>query len=188
MRNILSIIWALVLTGFVVTTLAQDVSIPDPGLNAAIRTAVQRPSGPLTEQDLLSLTVLEARQGNVKSVEGLEVAHNLTELSLDHNLLTDFSIASGLTNLVRLDLSFNSLTNGSIPSGLTKLATRSNAVYKGATLAIVASAPFLLAANFSEGTVDVYDGNVTLIGQLSDPHAPPGYPPFNSASRRSYPA
>ena len=45
----------LALTSFVATTLAQEVSIPDPGLDAAIREALQKPFGPLTEQDLLSL-------------------------------------------------------------------------------------------------------------------------------------
>ena len=59
------------------------------------------------------------------------------------------------------------------------LATRSNAVYKGITLAAGSNGPVLLAANFKEATVDVYDTNVTLIGQLSDASAPAGYAPFN---------
>src|SRR4030095_9107025 len=42
--------------------------------------------------------------------------------------------------------------------------------------------PFLLAANFSEGTVDVYDGHANLVGQLTDSHAPVGYAPFNVQS------
>src|SRR6266542_1380523 len=62
------------------------------------------------------------------------------------------------------------------------LAARAGAVYKGVTLASVAGVPFLLAANFSEGTVDVYDRNASLIGQLSDSHAPAGYAPFNVQS------
>lgn len=62
------------------------------------------------------------------------------------------------------------------------LATRSNAVYKGATLVSVVGVPFLLAANFVEDTVDVYDGNANLIGQLSDTNAPAGYAPFNVQS------
>jgi len=32
---------------------AQEGSIPDPGLNAALRLALQKQSGPLTEQDLM---------------------------------------------------------------------------------------------------------------------------------------
>jgi uncharacterized protein (TIGR03118 family) len=59
------------------------------------------------------------------------------------------------------------------------LAQRTNAVYKGATLATNASGRVLLAANFREGTVDVYDTNVNLVAQLSDPNAPSGYAPFN---------
>jgi uncharacterized protein (TIGR03118 family) len=59
------------------------------------------------------------------------------------------------------------------------LTCRSGAVYKGITLASTANGPRLLAANFSEGTVDVYDGDMNLVGQYSDPNAPAGYAPFN---------
>jgi uncharacterized protein (TIGR03118 family) len=62
------------------------------------------------------------------------------------------------------------------------LATRPGAVYKGVTLASSKGATVLLAANFSEGTVDAYDGNLSLIGQLSDSRAPAGYAPFNVQS------
>ena len=47
------------------------------------------------------------------------------------------------------------------------------------TLATTANGPVLLAANFAEATVDVYDGNMVLLRQLSDPRAPAGYAPFN---------
>lgn len=59
------------------------------------------------------------------------------------------------------------------------LAQRTNAVYKGVTLAANSTGPILLAANFAEATVDVYDTNTTLIAQLSDTSAPTGYAPFN---------
>ena len=59
------------------------------------------------------------------------------------------------------------------------LASRPSAVYKGVTLVAAPGGPVLLAANFSEGTVDSYDGDLNLIGQLSDSHAPTGYAPFN---------
>lgn len=71
---------------------------------------------------------------------------------------------------------------GALGTTAEVLATRSNAIYKGVTLASVAGVPFLLAANFSEGTVDVYDGNASLIGQLADSSAPDGYAPFNVQS------
>src|SRR6185503_6935607 len=62
------------------------------------------------------------------------------------------------------------------------LTVRTGAVYKGLTLATKAGAPILLAANFSEGTVDAYGTNSALMGQFSDPSAPAGYAPFNVQS------
>jgi uncharacterized protein (TIGR03118 family) len=59
------------------------------------------------------------------------------------------------------------------------LTSRPTAVYKGVTLATVGTNTVLLAANFREGTLDVYDGNSSLLGQFSDTQAPAGYAPFN---------
>src|SRR5678816_2059008 len=97
----LYIVSTLILSSVIVW--AQDVSIPDPGLNAAIREALQKPAGPLTQQDLLSLTNLSARNRNVKSIVGLEAALNLTSLDLHSNHLTNFALPGTLTNLSYLD-------------------------------------------------------------------------------------
>jgi uncharacterized protein (TIGR03118 family) len=59
------------------------------------------------------------------------------------------------------------------------LITRSNAVYKGATLVSTTNGPLLLVANFREATLDAYDGTVSLVAQYADPAAPAGYAPFN---------
>ena len=40
---------------------AQTVDIPDPGLHAAIRTALNKPTGDITIADMESLTVLDGR-------------------------------------------------------------------------------------------------------------------------------
>ena len=65
----------LLLTSFRAASQAQEVSILDPGLNAAIREVLQKPNEPLTEQDLLRLTDLKARARNISSIQGLEAAH-----------------------------------------------------------------------------------------------------------------
>lgn len=62
------------------------------------------------------------------------------------------------------------------------LTTRPGAVYKGITLSSNASGPLLLAANFSEGTVDAYDGALTLVAQFVDHRARAHYAPFNVQS------
>ena len=62
------------------------------------------------------------------------------------------------------------------------LANRPTAIYKGITLATSNGAPVLLVANFSEGTIDVYDGTMNLVGQFKDSDAPSDYAPFNVQS------
>src|SRR5712671_1787415 len=114
-----SLIFTLVvLASLAVSTLAQEVSIADPGLEAAIRVALQKPFGPLTAQDMLSLTNLDAHSRNVRSIDGLEAARNLVSLDLQINRLTNFSLPSQLTNLITLDVSINPLTNFFLPTGL----------------------------------------------------------------------
>ncbi len=67
---------------------------------------------------------------------------------------------------------------GALGTNAEVLTMRSNAVYKGITIVPGANGPLLLVANFSEGTVDAYDTNLTLV-QYSDPTVPTGYAPFN---------
>ncbi len=57
-----------------------------------------------------------------------------------------------------------------------------SAVYKGLAIGTTASAQFLYAANFSGGTMDVFDKNfmpTMLSGGFTDPTLPAGYAPFN---------
>src|SRR5215469_10417778 len=122
MRVLVYILWALALAGANFSSRAQEVTIPDPGLNAAILAALQKADGPLTQQDLLSLTNLNARNRNVHSIVGLEAAQNLISLDLEINGLTDFSLPTTLTNLETLNVSVNPLTNFSLPEGVTHLS------------------------------------------------------------------
>ncbi len=103
-----------------IQSFAQEIIIPDPGLNTAVRATLQKPTGPLTEQDMLSLTVLNAHDRNISNLAGLEAARNLNTLLLFSNHLTNF-FQPTLTNLVSLNLSANSLTNVTLPGGMTKL-------------------------------------------------------------------
>ena len=92
----------LVAIGDVVSIRAQEVSIPDPGLNAAIREALGIPDGPLTAPDLLNLTNLDASSRNISDLTGLESAGNLVTLQLADNQLGTFSFPSNLVRLTNL--------------------------------------------------------------------------------------
>src|SRR5882757_1071487 len=61
--------------------------------------------------------------------------------------------------------------HGALGTAAETLATRTNAVYKGMSLAMTTNGPLLLAANFAEGTIDEYDTNLNLVAQFSDTHA-----------------
>src|SRR5215468_6822894 len=77
-----TIFYTLVLGCFMTSALAQTVSIPDAGLDAAIRATLAKPTGPLTVQDLLSLTNLDASHHSITNLAGLEFATNLLSLNL----------------------------------------------------------------------------------------------------------
>ena len=123
MRTAAYVIAMLMLTNLLVPARAQEVAIPDPGLEAAIRAELQIPFGPLTTQDLLTLTNLNASSRNISSIEGLEPARNLVALNLQVNRLTSFSLPSELHRLLSLNVSANPLTNFLLPNGLTNLTT-----------------------------------------------------------------
>lgn len=56
------------------------VTIPDPGLEGAIRAALGKPSGDLTTHDLERLVELEALGWEIEELTGLEHAVNLRTL------------------------------------------------------------------------------------------------------------
>ncbi len=61
----------------------------------------------------------------------------------------------------------------------------SSAVYKGLAIAAINANPYLYAANFHAGTIDVFDKNFApakLKGSFQDPCIPRGYAPFNIQS------
>ena len=123
----------------------QNVSVPDPNLNAAIRDLINKPTGPLNNVDLLKFSQLTVDNAGVTNLTGLEYATNLTSLSLNSNLVSsvfplqplyklsflaldnntigDFSPLGGGTNLNRLSLRGNSITNLGFLSGDFQLAT-----------------------------------------------------------------
>lgn len=133
----------LALTRSVTAAQAQEVLIPDPGLNAAAREALDNPAGPLTEAELRSFTILGAPDRNTNHLAGLAAvrnahtlllfSHHLTTrnpraslagrgmLDLEFNALAELTSASGPTNLDQLRLSGNSLTTISVTADLTRV-------------------------------------------------------------------
>jgi len=116
---------ALGLVAFLATisfpALAAVVNFPDPGLEAAIRDAIAKPTGDIHDTDLVGLTYLTANDRGISNLEGIQHCTDLTELSLDDNQIVDISPLSGLTTLTELDLYGNQIVDISSLSGLTTL-------------------------------------------------------------------
>lgn len=73
------------------TRSAGSVTIPDPALLAALRAALAKPTGPITEADLLTLTSLRIAGLGIADLTGLEKATNLRILDIRRNNFTDAS-------------------------------------------------------------------------------------------------
>ena len=82
----------------------------DPNLRAVVEMALNKPpDAPITADDLASLEVLRAGAGfgnskNIQDLTGLELAINLTTLTLDYNPISDLSPIAGLVRLKHLDI------------------------------------------------------------------------------------
>lgn len=99
---------------------AQDpVSFPDANLKAIVEDALWI-SDP-TPADMLGLINLIGSNRNVASLEGLETATSLEDLTMSYNQISDISMLSGLSNLTILALSNNQISDISPLSGLHKL-------------------------------------------------------------------
>ena len=125
-RLIYIIAYAFLLTmGLIVfplSTAAQEViHFPDLQLEAAVRRALDRPTGLLTPADMALLKTLEAGRQNIVDLSGLEYAVNLESLNLYQNSVGDLTPLGALTRLRVLNLGGNSIKDISALRGLTAL-------------------------------------------------------------------
>jgi internalin A len=87
------------------------VNFPDPNLEAVIRDAIPKPTGPIYDTDLATLTTLLGDHAAISDLTGLEYCTNLTQPSLWDNLITDISPLAGLSNLTQRYLPDNQISD-----------------------------------------------------------------------------
>ena len=97
------------------------VNFPDPGLEAAIRNAIGKPTGDIHDTDLLELTYFNAYDCSIVDLEGIQYCVDLTDLLLSNNQIVDISPLSSLANLTCLSMASNQIVDISALSHLTKL-------------------------------------------------------------------
>ncbi|HSG99592.1 MAG TPA: leucine-rich repeat domain-containing protein, partial [candidate division Zixibacteria bacterium] len=97
------------------------VTFPDAGLEAAIRSAINKPTGDIMSLELLDITYLTASNANISDLTGLEWCDSLETLNLRNNQISDITPLTGLTSLGWLRLDGNQITDIDSLAGLTSL-------------------------------------------------------------------
>ena len=107
---------------FIIDRRMKPIIFQDNNLRSLIaKTLSLLPETQITNQSLLALTKLEAKNANISNLAGIEYCTNLTNLNLDDNNITDLSPLSKLINLEWVYLSNNKITDISSLSNLTQL-------------------------------------------------------------------
>ncbi len=108
--------------GFEITLSNEDRVFEDENLEMTVRNKLKKPTGKLTTEELASITSLDARYKNIKSLVGIEKLTGLKELNLNSNQITDITPLQGLTRLTWLNLGINQITDITPLQGLMGLA------------------------------------------------------------------
>ena len=113
----------IVIIGLNRTAYAQEVSIPDPNLESAVRNALELSEEILITQQLMQqLTSLNAKSLEITDLTGLEHATNLRNVNLNNNQISDLTPLAELTTLRSLSLESNQISDITPLAGLTNLS------------------------------------------------------------------
>ena len=94
------------------STLAQNVNIPDTNLRKAINEVLGKaPNAQITVDEIQRLSRLDANNREIGDLTGLEHAKNLERIELNGNLISDISPLTGLTKLSHIRLEDNVITD-----------------------------------------------------------------------------
>ncbi len=97
------------------------VTFQDTGLEDAVRDALDKSRGDITDEDMAALSVLDADDSDIDDLSGLQAAVNLRGLDLDGNKISDLGPLANLTNLRDLDLDGNEISDINPLVNLTNL-------------------------------------------------------------------
>ena len=130
------------------------VDIPDPNLRQAIRETLQLPAGqPITQQQMLQITVLTAVDKDISDLTGLKYATNLHRLKAWRNRISDISPLKNLARLTKLNLWGNQIQDISPLAHLTNLTTLDLAINAVETVEPLAGLTQLQTLNLSTNQI-----------------------------------
>lgn len=150
------------------TRTSLPVTIPDSALLAALRTASAKPTGAITEADLLTLTTLRIAGLGITDLTGLEKATNLRILDVRRNAFADpaalWAVLDQITPMYCLYVDVR--RPGNDPAGLIVQTLTDTA---GNSFFILVDAPNLPTLDFTSLEVDTSNAsNLTALEVIAD--------------------
>ena len=104
---------------------AQPAPVPiafeDPNLEAAVRKAIRKQSGELTDMDAMSIESLYAPKCSISRLGGIEYLTGLQRLDLSSNSISNISPLAGLTALRSVSLNDNEISDITPLAGLAQV-------------------------------------------------------------------
>ncbi|MBN2533189.1 MAG: leucine-rich repeat domain-containing protein [Spirochaetales bacterium] len=98
------------------------INFPDPHLEAAIRSEINIPDGPIYNTDVYTIGSMDLSLLKIADITGLEHCNALTQLFLNNNPdILDYTPLENLTNLRELNIGFNFLSDITPLENLTNL-------------------------------------------------------------------
>lgn len=150
------------------TRSSAPVAIPDAALLAALRTALAKPTGDITEADLLTLTALRLDGLGIADLSGLEFATNLRILDIRRNAFADaaalWAVLDQITPMYCLYVDIR--RPGNDPAGLlVETLTDSS----GNSFFILVDPPNLPVLDFNSLDIDTtVPANISALQTISD--------------------
>jgi len=150
------------------------IHFPDLNLEFAVRDALGKSAGVITEEDMLQLRSLSAAGRGIEDLTALEHAVNLQHLDLSNNQITDLTPLSGLGKLQSLNLHYNEVSDLSPLTAifsLQKLYLAGNGVSSTAALKDLAALRELHLGSNQAADISALSGLLQLEAlNLSDNH------------------
>jgi len=112
-KSIVFIAILLVSTIFLITCNESKIEFVDPGLEQAIREAIDKPSGGIYDSELKELKELKAAGWDIKSLKGIVLCTSLEVLRLSNNKINDLSPLARIQTLKLLIYGNNPLNQES---------------------------------------------------------------------------
>ncbi|KNY27470.1 stalk domain-containing protein [Pseudobacteroides cellulosolvens] len=102
-------------------TTPKVIKFPDSNLEAVIRLNINKPVGDILNIDVKKITVLDASEKGIASLDGIEHLSSIQELDLENNKIKDINKLSTLKNIYFLYLSDNCISDISALKELSSL-------------------------------------------------------------------